>query len=50
MDERNAAGLSAAINNINETGDIDPFVNLMAPDMRWSGVSTGLLWRRRTPS
>ena len=41
--------LQAAVAVLNE-GDIDPFVELMAVDLRWEGVSRGWLWWRRIPS
>ena len=38
-----------AVDALNDR-DIEPFVALMADDMKWEGVRTGLRWWRHRPN
>jgi hypothetical protein len=31
-------------------GDVDPLVNLFAPELVWSGLERGHLWWKRAPA
>jgi ketosteroid isomerase-like protein len=42
--ERVQAAFDAAV-----SGDVEPLVSLMAPEMEWRGVERGRLWWRNAP-